>query len=129
MPSWVSGRNLHGEHSLGWYPWERAPLNSSQMVPGHKQLFGMPRTWRERELPSWFLRRLAPYPNMEITAKTLPACHFFLTILSLHLHSSGGRCSSLHYQPHPPQASGRNLLKHFTLRYFSWSNAIITQKL
>lgn len=116
LPFWISGRNLHGEHSLGWHPWERAPLNSSQMVSGHKQLFCMPRTRRERELPSWFLRKLAPNPNMEITAKILVTCHFFLTVLSPYLCSSGGRWSSHNCHPRSPQSSVTNLLKHFTVR-------------
>lgn len=118
LPSWVSGRNLHGEHSLGWHPRERAPLNSSQMVSGHKQLRCMPRTWRKRELQGWFLRKLAPNPNMEITAKTLDICHFFLTILSPHLCSSGGRWSSHHCLPCSPPSSVINVHKHFTLRAF-----------
>lgn len=34
---WDSGRNLHGEHTLDWHPWERPPLNSSQLDSGDRQ--------------------------------------------------------------------------------------------
>lgn len=42
----------------------------------------VPRTWRERELPGRFQRKLAPNSNMKITAKTLIICHFSPAILN-----------------------------------------------
>lgn len=67
---------------LGLALLERAPLNSSQLDSRDKQLLLEPRTWKERELPSRFPRKLAPNPNMKITAKTPIICHCFSAILN-----------------------------------------------
>lgn len=93
---WDSGRNLHGEHTLDWHPWERPPLNSSQLDSGDKQMLCMPRTWKERDLQSWFLRKLAPNPSIKITAETLIICHFSLQFwISNHIYLSLGNIKLL----------------------------------